>query len=170
MRSQFVANDFSHIHGLQSESGTPARNALSEHYPSTGLKIPLTAFVLDRSRRGIGNPAEPHALYGPPNFREFLILTFSCIFRDSACESPPACVQKYKFLVDFYRSAHVDRSLRPTFLRKTTPGQSNTGAFAFLKHFCAFCAYFTTVKATIFHRNSRKVTIMHTDRHHQVVL
>ena len=94
MRSQFVANEVAHIYGLQSETGTPARNALSEHYPSTGLKIPLTAFVLDRPRRGFGNPAEPHALYGPPNFREFLILTFSCIFRDSVCESPPACVQK----------------------------------------------------------------------------
>ena len=52
MRSKFFANEFAHIHGLQSETGTPARNALSEHYPTTGLKIPLTAFVLDTSGRG----------------------------------------------------------------------------------------------------------------------
>ena len=163
LRSQLAANKFAQIHGLQSETGTPARNALSEHYPPTGLEIPLTAFNLDASGRGFADPAEPHALYRPPNFREFLILTFSCIFCDSACESPPACVQKYQFLVDFHRSAHVDPSLRPTFLRKTTPGQSNTGAFAFFTHFFAFCAYFTTMKSTIFHRNSRKVTIMHTN-------
>ena len=74
MRSQLVANEFAHIYGLQSETGTPARNALSEHYPSTALKIPLTAFVLDTSGKGFDNPAETHALYGPPNFPEFMIL------------------------------------------------------------------------------------------------
>lgn len=47
------------FYGLQSETGTPARNALSEHYPTTGLKIPLTVFVLDRSRRCFDDPAHP---------------------------------------------------------------------------------------------------------------
>ena len=37
----------------------PACNALSEHYPTTGLKIPLTVFVLDRSRRCFDDPAHP---------------------------------------------------------------------------------------------------------------
>ena len=74
MRSQFVANEVAHIYGLQSETGTPARNALSEHYPSTGLKIPLTAVVLVTSGKGFDNPAEPHALDGPPNFPDFMIL------------------------------------------------------------------------------------------------
>ena len=59
MRSKFFANEFAHIHGLQSETGTPARNALSEHYPTTGLKIPLTVRNSDTSRKGFGDPADP---------------------------------------------------------------------------------------------------------------
>ena len=96
MRSKFFANEFAHIHGLQSETGTPARNALIEHYPATGLKIPLTAFVLDTSGRGFDNPAEPPALHEHPNFPEFMIFNFRCIFRDLIDESPPACVKNAK--------------------------------------------------------------------------
>ena len=115
MRSKFFANEFAHIHGLQSETGTPALNALSEHYPTTGLKIPLTAFVLDTSGMGFDNPAEPPALHEHPNFSEFMIFNFRCIFRDLIDESPPACVKKYQILAVFDRTAHVDRSLNPHF-------------------------------------------------------
>lgn len=81
------------FYGLQSETGTPARNALSEHYPTTGLKIPLTAFVLDTSWKGFDNPAQLPALHEHPNFPEFMIFNFRCIFRDLIDESPPACVK-----------------------------------------------------------------------------
>ena len=103
------------FYGLQSETGTPARNALSEHYPTTGLKIPLTAFVLDTSWKGFDNPAQPPALHEHPNFPEFMIFNFRCIFCALIDESPPAYVKKYQFLADFDRSAHVDRSLNPHF-------------------------------------------------------
>ena len=115
MRSKLFANEFAHIHGLQSETGTPARNALSEHYPATGLKIPLTAFVLDTSWKGFDNPAQPPALHEHLNFPEFMIFNFRCIFCALIDESPPAYVKKYQFLADFDRSAHVDRSLNPHF-------------------------------------------------------
>ena len=111
MRSNFFANEFAHIHGLQSETGTPARNALSEHYPTTGLKIPLTAFVLDTSGMGFDNPAEPPALHEHPNFPEFMIFNFRCIFRDLI--DPPAGVKKYQFFVDFCNFDRSDRTCGP---------------------------------------------------------
>ena len=39
-------------------------------------------------------------------------LNFRCIFRDPTCESPPACVQKYQFLVDFDRSAQCAKGVQ----------------------------------------------------------
>ena len=61
--------------------------------------------------------------------------------------------RKRPITTDLEGFAHVDRFLRGYFFPQTIQGQSDTGAFAFLTHFYAFFAYFTTVKATIFHQN-----------------
>ena len=86
------------------------------------------------------------------NFRNFL--RGRKIFHPKSREIAPKCMPPGE-----------DPSLNPQSLPQTTPWHCSTGWYTFLTLFDAFCAYCASVWSLHFHRNSRKITIMHIDGH-----